>query len=55
MRNLLFTHNWLGFGEILRAEVDWRTLIGWLGVQVCYVALFGSAAWARLSDADITS
>jgi ABC-2 type transport system permease protein len=55
LRNLLFTHNWLGFGEILRASVDWRTLFGWLGVQACYVALFGSAAWARVGDADITS
>jgi ABC-2 type transport system permease protein len=55
MRNVLFTHNWLGFGEILRATVDWHTLIGWLGVQACYVALFGSAAWAKLGDADITA
>jgi ABC-2 type transport system permease protein len=54
-RNLLFTHNWLGFAEILRATVDWHTLIGRLGVQACYLALFGSAAWARLGDADITA
>jgi ABC-2 type transport system permease protein len=55
LRNILFTHDWLGFGEILRSSVDWHTLFGWLGLQACYVALFGSAAWARIGEADITS
>jgi hypothetical protein len=27
----------------------------WLGLQAGWVAIFGSAAWARLGDADITS
>jgi len=55
LRALLFTHHWMGFGEILRANPDWHTLLEWLRVQLAYVALFGSAAWARLGDADITS
>src|SRR5947209_3543811 len=55
LRTLLFTHHWLGFGEILRLSVDWRTLFGWLGMQLAYVAIFGAAAWARFSTADITS
>jgi len=55
LRRLLFTHHWLGFGEILRSTVDWRTLISWLGLQAAYVALFGSLAWAKLGGADITS
>jgi ABC-2 type transport system permease protein len=55
LRGYLFTHHWMGFGEILRAHVDWRTLDSWLLLQLGYVALFGSAAWARLAGADITS
>jgi len=55
LRSLLFTHHWLGFGEILRADVDWHTLDSWLLLQLGYVALFGSAAWAKLGGSDITS
>ncbi|HEX3612775.1 MAG TPA: ABC transporter permease [Sporichthyaceae bacterium] len=55
LRDFLFTHYWTGFGEILRAQVDWHTLGSWLWLQVGYVALFGTAAWARLGGADITS
>jgi ABC-2 type transport system permease protein len=55
LRDFLFTHHWLGFGEILRAQVDWHMLDTWLLLQAGYVALFGSAAWAKLGGADITS
>jgi ABC-2 type transport system permease protein len=55
LRNVLFTHHWLGFGEILRLNVDWHTLLGWLGLQLAYVVIFGAAAWARFTTADITS
>jgi ABC-2 type transport system permease protein len=55
LRSLLFTHHWLGFGEILRRDVDWATLVSWLGLQLGYVALFGAAAWARFTSADVTS
>jgi ABC-2 type transport system permease protein len=55
LRNILFTHHWLGFGEILRLNVDWATLMSWLGLQLAYVVLFGSAAWARFTTANITS
>jgi ABC-2 type transport system permease protein len=55
LRNLLFSHHWLGFGEILRAHPDWGMLLSWLGLQAGWVAIFGSAAWARLADADVTS
>jgi ABC-2 type transport system permease protein len=55
LRQLLFTHHWLGFGEILRSNPDWGMLGSWLGLQAGWVAIFGSAAWARLGDADITS
>jgi ABC-2 type transport system permease protein len=51
----LFTHNWLGFGEILRGTVDIGTLGGYLALQLAYIAIFGSLAWARFTTSDITS
>jgi ABC-2 type transport system permease protein len=55
LRNALFTHHWLGFGEILRLNIAWSTLLSWLGLQLAYVVLFGTAAWARFTTSDITS
>ena len=55
LRGLLFTHHWLGFGEILRRNVNWGLLLSWLQLQAAYVAIFGAAAWARFTSADITS
>lgn len=55
VRSLLFTHDWLGFGELLRLDVDVRTLLGWSALQLGYVVVFGSLAWARFTTKDITS
>lgn len=55
LRSLLFTHHWLGFGEILRSSVDWTSLLSWLGLQLAYVAIFGALAWARFTTSDVTS
>jgi ABC-2 type transport system permease protein len=54
-RSWLFTHNWLGFGELLRSDVEVRTLVGWSMLQVAYVVVFGALAWARFTTKDITS
>jgi ABC-2 type transport system permease protein len=54
-RSALFTHNWLGFGELLRPGVSVPTLVGWSLLQVAYVAVFGSLAWARFTTKDVTS
>jgi ABC-2 type transport system permease protein len=55
LRSALFTHNWLGFGELLRPAVDVRTLVSSSLLQVAYVAVFGALAWARFTTKDITS
>ncbi|HZE65833.1 MAG TPA: ABC transporter permease [Sporichthyaceae bacterium] len=55
LRSLLFTHHWMGFGEILRLQVDWSMLTSWLGLQLAYVLIFCAAAWARFTTSDITS
>ena len=54
-RSVLFTHHWLGFGELLRPGVDVGSLTSWSLLQVAYVAVFGALAWARFTTKDITS
>lgn len=51
----LFTHQWLTFGDLLRAPMYWDGVLHNLGLQALYVAVFGSAAWARFTSRDITA
>lgn len=51
----LLTHNWLGFGELLRGSVDSGALIRWSVLHLAYATVFLSLAWARLTTKDITS
>lgn len=51
----LLTHNWLGFGELLRGSVDTGALLRWSLLHLTYAAAFLSLAWARLQTKDITS
>jgi ABC-2 type transport system permease protein len=51
----LLTDHWLGFGELLRSNVDAAALIRWSLLHLGYAAVFLSLAWARLSTKDITS
>ncbi len=51
----LLTHNWLGFGELLRTNVDRGLLLRWSALHAAYAAVFLSLAWARLRTKDITS
>ncbi len=51
----LLTHHWLDFSEFLRFEVSWSLLGQGMLVQLAWVAIFGSAAWARFTTADISS
>lgn len=55
LRTGLFVHHWLAFADILRGYVDWGRLGSYLLLQLAYVGLFGAAAWARFTTADITS
>ncbi|MEU1309910.1 ABC transporter permease [Streptomyces cinnamoneus] len=50
----LFPHYWLSFADLLRDPVYWDQLLHNLGLQALYVAVFGSAAWARFTTKDIT-
>jgi ABC-2 type transport system permease protein len=49
----LFSHNWLAFGDLFRSPVSWHGIGRDLLLQVGYVAVFGTAAWARFTTRDI--
>nr|WP_312038504.1 ABC transporter permease [Streptomyces galbus] len=51
----LFPHYWLSFADLMREPVYWDDLQKNLGLQALYVAVFGSAAWARFTTKDITT
>lgn len=51
----LFTHRWLAFGDLLRSPVRWTDIRKDLLLQVGYIAVFGSAAWARFTTKDVLS
>ncbi|WHM37229.1 ABC transporter permease [Streptomyces sp. BPTC-684] len=51
----LFPHYWLSFADLLRVPVYWDQLVKNLELQALYVAVFGSAAWARFTAKDITA
>ncbi|WP_434594859.1 ABC transporter permease [Streptomyces sp. A5-4] len=51
----LFPHYWLSFTDLLREPVYWDEVLKNLGLQGLYVAVFGSAAWARFTTKDITA
>jgi ABC-2 type transport system permease protein len=51
----LISHWWTSFGTLLRVGPDLGTLGKHLLVQVAYVGIFGSLAWARFSSADVTA
>jgi ABC-2 type transport system permease protein len=49
----LLTHNWLSFSDLLRTTIVWDGIVRNLGMQLLYVVVFGSAAWARFRTKDI--
>jgi ABC-2 type transport system permease protein len=51
----LFPHYWLSFADLLRDPVYWDPLLKNFGLQALYVAVFGSAAWARFTTRDVTA
>lgn len=49
----LLTHNWLSFSDLLRTNIRWDGIVHNLGLQLLYVAIFGSLAWARFTTKDV--
>ncbi|GGO99962.1 ABC transporter permease [Wenjunlia tyrosinilytica] len=51
----LFPHYWLSFADLVRDPVYWDQIMRNFGLQGLYLAVFGSAAWARFTTRDITA
>jgi ABC-2 type transport system permease protein len=49
------THYWLAFGDLLRDPIAIDRTIPGLVSALAYVAVFGTAAWARFGGRDVTS
>lgn len=51
----LFTHYWLGFGDLLRQPVLWDSFAANVLLQAGYVAVCGALAYGRFSTKDVLS
>ncbi|HWA67956.1 MAG TPA: ABC transporter permease subunit [Mycobacteriales bacterium] len=51
----LISNYWQSFGTLIRVGPDFGQLARYLLLQLVYVAIAGGLAWARFSDADVTS
>jgi ABC-2 type transport system permease protein len=53
-REILLTHNWLNFDELLRTNYDVGSLLRWSLLSLGYAVVFFMAAWARITTADVS-
>ncbi|HET9171510.1 MAG TPA: ABC transporter permease subunit [Actinospica sp.] len=51
----LYTYQWASYADVLRDPVYTANIVHNLLIQLGYVVVFGSAAWARLTTRDVTS
>jgi ABC-2 type transport system permease protein len=51
----LFSHYWLGFGDLLRQPVLWDSFASNALLQAGYIALFGALAYGRFITKDVLS
>jgi len=51
----LFSHYWLGFGDMLRQPVLWDSFGSNALLQAGYIAVFGALAYARFTTKDVLS
>src|SRR4051812_9012893 len=49
----LFTHEWLSFGDLMRTHITWTNISKNLLLQLGYVVVLTSAAWARFTSRDV--
>ncbi|MBA3268371.1 MAG: ABC transporter permease subunit [Acidimicrobiia bacterium] len=50
---LLFTQEWMSFGDLMRTPVMWDNIIENLILQACWTSVFLLAAWARMTTRDV--
>lgn len=51
----LFTHNWFGFGDLLRNPISWDSYVQNAALQLGYIVVFGALAYGRFATKDILS
>jgi ABC-2 type transport system permease protein len=51
----LFSHQWLGFGDLLRDPIAFDSFGSNALLQLGYVAVFGTLAYGRFATKDILS
>lgn len=51
----LFTHHYLSFADVMRTPIAWHGIGRNLLLQAAYIAVFGTAAWARFTTRDVLS
>jgi ABC-2 type transport system permease protein len=51
----LFTHYWLGFGDLLRSPISWDQYGQNALLQLGYLVIFGALAYSRFATKDILS
>lgn len=49
----LFTHDWQSFPDLLRVPIVWTSIDKDLLLQLGYIAVFATAAWARFTTKDV--
>jgi len=49
----LFTNYWTAFYDLVRSPVYWHNIWKDLVLQAGYIAVFGAAAWARMTSRDV--
>ncbi len=49
----LFSHEWMGFGDLLRQPIEWASVQRNVVLQAGYVAVFGTLAYSRFSTKDV--
>lgn len=55
LREVLLTHDWLDFGGLLSTSIPAGEVLSGLVLPLAYAVVFGLAAWARFSTADVTA
>jgi ABC-2 type transport system permease protein len=55
MHSWLFTYYWLDFADLLRAPIEWGSMLSNIVLQLGWIAVFGALAYGRFTTKDILS
>ena len=55
MHSWLFTYYWLDFADVLRAPIEWGSMLNNIVLQLGWIAVFGALAYGRFTTKDILS